>query len=75
MSDLPSMSDSSHLFGERDLRTVTANTPTGGDALLRLAGTLHVAPSVTTSPFERTGAALDDLRAGRAAGSLVVTTV
>ncbi|WP_166847181.1 zinc-dependent alcohol dehydrogenase family protein [Isoptericola sp. BMS4] len=74
MSDVPSMSYTSHLFGERDLRTVTASTRADGDTLLRLADTLHVAPSVTTYPFERTGAALDDLRAGRAAGSLVMTT-
>ncbi|CAN5372672.1 zinc-binding alcohol dehydrogenase family protein [soil metagenome] len=73
MSDIPAMDYAQNLFDERDLRTVTANTRADGAAFLRLARTLRLTPEVTRYPFERVGAALDDLRAGRASGSLVVT--
>ncbi len=71
MSDVPAMTYE-HLFHERDLRTVTANTRADGDEFLRLALALGIRPAVTRYPFARTGDALDDLRAGRATGSLVV---
>ncbi|WP_402469436.1 zinc-dependent alcohol dehydrogenase family protein [Isoptericola aurantiacus] len=72
MSDIPSMAYDRHLFEERDLRTVTANTRADGAELLRLATTLQLAPTVTRYPFTAADAALDDLRAGRVAGSLVL---
>ncbi|MFI6423925.1 zinc-binding alcohol dehydrogenase family protein [Promicromonospora sp. NPDC050880] len=73
MSDLPTMSYTEHLFYERDLRTVTANTRADGAAFLRLARTLRIVPEVTRYPFDRTDEALADLRSGAASGSLVVT--
>lgn len=73
MSDLPAMSYTEHLFYERDLRTVTANTRADGAAFLRLARTLRIVPEVTRYPFDRTDEALADLRSGAASGSLVVT--
>ena len=73
MSDVPAMAYQENLFLERDLRTVTANTRADGAALLRLATTLGIAPVVTTFPFSRADQALRALRAGAAAGSLVVT--
>lgn len=72
MSDVPSMSYEPHLFYERDLRTVTANTRADGDAFLRLAAGLRVRPTVTRYGFGQVARALDDLRSGRASGSLVV---
>ncbi|MGW9587816.1 zinc-dependent alcohol dehydrogenase family protein [Microbacterium sp. NPDC055455] len=72
MSDIPAMSYEHHLFRERDLRTVTANTRADGESFLRLAGNLGLKASVTRYRFEDTGRALDDLRSGRAAGSLVI---
>lgn len=72
MSDIPAMSYEDHLFGERDLRTVTANTREDGEGFLRLAGNLGLKASVSRYRFADTGRALDDLRAGRAAGSLVI---
>ncbi len=72
MSDLPSMAYEPHLFYERDLRTVTANTRADGDAFLRLAAGLRVRPTVTRYGFEQVRQALDDLRSGSASGSLVI---
>jgi propanol-preferring alcohol dehydrogenase len=72
MSDLPAMSYEPHLFYEKDLRTVTANTRADGAALLRLAARLELAPTVTRYGFDDVATALDDLRAGRASGSLVI---
>ncbi|HEY0247506.1 MAG TPA: zinc-dependent alcohol dehydrogenase family protein [Gryllotalpicola sp.] len=72
MTDIPAMDYTEHLFYEKDLRTVTANTRADGAALLRLAQQLEIVPSVTTYGFDRVDAALDDLRAGRSSGSLVI---
>ncbi|WP_306575656.1 zinc-dependent alcohol dehydrogenase family protein [Isoptericola croceus] len=72
MSDIPAMDYAQDLFNERDLRTVTANTRADGAALLRLATTLRLTPAVTRYPFADADRALDALRAGRAAGSLVL---
>ncbi len=72
MSDTPSMSYEASLFRERDLRTVTANTRDDGRRLLDVAASLRLTPTVTTVPFEQLDQAIDDIRAGRARGSLVL---
>jgi propanol-preferring alcohol dehydrogenase len=72
MTDLPAMTYDAHLFRERDLRSVTANTRADGDAFLRLARALSISPEVTRYPFERADEALDALRSGAASGSLVL---
>ncbi|RXR24755.1 zinc-binding alcohol dehydrogenase family protein [Oerskovia turbata] len=74
MSDIPTMTYRDHLFDERDLRSVTANTRADGSSFLRVANALGVSPTITRYTFEQTRAALDDLRAGRSCGSLVVTS-
>ncbi|MET0953364.1 MAG: zinc-binding alcohol dehydrogenase family protein [Aeromicrobium sp.] len=73
MSDVPAMSYADHLFRERDLRTVTANTRADGAAFLRLARALRLEPEVTEYAFGRAGEALRDLRDGAVSGSLVLT--
>lgn len=73
MSDIPVLEYSRDLFNERDLRTVTANTRADGAALLRLAHTLHLVPSVTRYPFAEAETAVQDLRDGAASGSLVLS--
>lgn len=72
MSDLPPLSYTESLFRERDLRTVTANTREDGMRFLAMARTLRLRPSVTSVPFDRLGDAIDDLRGGRASGSMVL---
>lgn len=73
MSDVPAMSYEEHLFHERDLRTVTANTRADGMEFLRLAERLHLSARITTYDFAEAATAVDDLRSGRASGSLVLT--
>lgn len=73
MSDIPAMRYEQNLFGERDLRTVTANTRADGDTFLRVARALRLSASVTTYPMARAGDAVRDLRAGASSGSLVLT--
>lgn len=73
MTDLPTMTYQEHLFNERDLRTVTANTRADGIEFLRLASRLEISPHITTYDFNQTGEALQELRSGRASGSLVIT--
>jgi len=72
MSDIPSMSYEASLFRERDLRTVTANTRDDGRRLLDVAENLGLHPTVTAVPFEALDSAIDDIRHGRARGSLVL---
>lgn len=73
MSDIPTMTYREHLFQERDLRSVAANTRADGTAFLRLVHTLKLNPAVSSYPFAQTDRAVDALRAGQAAGSIVIT--
>lgn len=73
MTAIPALDHQRHLFGERDLRTVTSNTRRDADELLRLAERLPLRVHTTAYPFTETDRALADLAAGRVSGSLVVT--
>jgi len=75
LSDVPSLSYDDHLFREKDLRTVTANTRRDGREFLRLAHALEISPTVTGYGFDQVAEALDDLRSGRASGSLVIEVI
>jgi alcohol dehydrogenase, propanol-preferring len=72
VSDLPPLNYQRHLFHERDLRSVTANTRADGEAFLAIAERLSI--SVTTAPyrFEDAPDALSDLAHGRFAGAAVL---
>jgi propanol-preferring alcohol dehydrogenase len=72
LSDVPVLDYQRHLFRERTLTSVTANTRRDGEELLRLAAALGVEARVTSYPFDRAGAALADLAAGRLTGAAVV---
>jgi alcohol dehydrogenase, propanol-preferring len=74
MSEIPALDHARHLFQERDLRTVTANTRADGEALLRLAARIGVRPEVTTYPFSAADRALEDLAGDRYAGVAVLTS-
>ena len=73
MSQIPPMDYRTNLFYERDLKSVTSNTRSDGDTLLRLARRLDLTPSVTTYSFDHTADAVSDLRSGATSGSLVIT--
>lgn len=72
LSDVPPLDYDRELFGEKQLRSVTANTRTDGERFLRLAGRLGV--TATTAPYAMADAprALADLDAGRFAGAAVL---
>lgn len=73
MSTIPALDYDRHLFQERTVRSVTANTRADGAELLRLAAHIHLDIRVTAYPFDSVGRALADLAADRITGSAVVT--
>ena len=69
---MPSLSYGDHLFEERTLTSVTANTRSDGEELLGLAETIPLRPEVTVYPFDAVDRALADLAADRVVGTAVV---
>ncbi len=72
LSDIPTLSYSEHLFEERSVRSVTANTRVDGEELLRLAPRLGVVATTTPYPLRRADAALSDLANDRLTGTAVL---
>ncbi|GLW24358.1 zinc-binding alcohol dehydrogenase family protein [Microbispora triticiradicis] len=72
LTDIPVLNYQRHLFQERTLRSVTANTRGDGREFLRLASLHH--PQVTTTPYSFSAAdrALADLAADRVEGAAVL---
>ena len=73
LSDIPAMNYDAELFQERQMRSVTANTRADGEALLALAESVPLRPTVTTYGFERVDEALRDVAADRLTGAAVVS--
>jgi propanol-preferring alcohol dehydrogenase len=73
LSDVPVLDYQAHLFEERTLTSVTANTRADGRELLALASAIPLAPEVTTYEFEAADRALDDLASDGVVGTAVVT--
>jgi alcohol dehydrogenase, propanol-preferring len=72
LSDIPVLHYQQHLFEERQIRSVTANTRRDGHDFLRFV-TEHQLHVVTTPyPLDRADAALTDLAAGRVRGAAVL---
>jgi len=74
LSDIPVLSYERHLFHEKTLRSVTANTRADGEDLLRLAAEIPLRPHTTPFPLAEANRALQQLKhdAIRGAGVLVV---
>jgi alcohol dehydrogenase, propanol-preferring len=72
LSQIPGLDYTRELFGERVLRSVTANTRADGEQLLSLAVRLGVQASVQPYPMDRADTALADLAAGRFGGAAVL---
>lgn len=72
LSDIPSLNYQRHLFLERQVRSVTANTRADGEEFLALAPRIGL--SVTTTPYPMAAAdrALADLAADRVTGAAVL---
>jgi len=72
LTDVPRLDYQQHLFRERTVTSVTANTRADGEDFLRLARNLDVRARVQSYPFDATDRALDDLAEGRIDGAAVV---
>lgn len=72
VTTIPALAYQAHLFQERELRSVTANTRADGEAFLALAGRLGLQLATVAYPFERADAALADLAHDRFAGAAVL---
>ncbi len=72
LSDIPSLSYGTHLFEERTLTSVTANTRADGEEMLTAASRLHVEVTTTPYPLEKAGQALADLAHDRVRGAAVL---
>jgi propanol-preferring alcohol dehydrogenase len=72
LSEVPSLDYQRHLFYERQVRSVTANTRADGEEFLTLAGRLDL--QVTTQPYrlDEADRALADLAANRVTGAAVL---
>ncbi|MFJ9770614.1 zinc-dependent alcohol dehydrogenase family protein [Kitasatospora sp. NPDC101157] len=74
LSDIPALDYQRHLFQERTLRSVTANTRADGLAYLAEAARTRPAVHVTRYPLRRAEEALADLAADRVNGVAVLLT-
>jgi propanol-preferring alcohol dehydrogenase len=73
LTDIPSLNYARHLFQERTLRSVTANTRGDATDFLTLAQRLRVKVTTTPYPFDRADQALADLAGGRVRGAAVLS--
>jgi propanol-preferring alcohol dehydrogenase len=74
LSQVPPLDYAAHLFEERVLRSVTANTRHDGEELLRLAPRLGVRASTESYRLDDAPRALEDLKEGRVDGVAVLHT-
>jgi propanol-preferring alcohol dehydrogenase len=72
LSDIPALDYQQHLFEERALLSVTANTRRDGEEFLAEAARIHLRVSTVPYPMERADEALRDLRADRVNGAAVL---
>jgi propanol-preferring alcohol dehydrogenase len=72
VSDVPPLDYQRHLFEERTVTSVTANTRADGRALLALAAEIPIRTHVTCYPLARANEALLDLKEDRVRGAAVL---
>lgn len=72
LSDIPSLDYQEHLFQERNLRSVTANTRRDAAEFLTLAARLRIQVTTTPYPFDQADQALADLAGDRVHGAAVL---
>lgn len=72
LSDIPALNYQRHLFQEREVRSVTANTRADARDFLAFAGAHRMAVSTPEYALDRADEALADLSAGRIAGAAVL---
>jgi propanol-preferring alcohol dehydrogenase len=72
LSEVPRLDYQSHLFLERQVRSVTANTRADGEEFLALAGRLGLQVTTTAYPLGAADQALADLAADHVTGAAVL---
>lgn len=72
MSPIPSLNYDQDIFGERVIRSVTANTREDGIDLLREAAAIPIKPHTVRFPLEQANRALQELKAGSFQGAAVL---
>ncbi|HUJ65688.1 MAG TPA: zinc-dependent alcohol dehydrogenase family protein [Acidimicrobiales bacterium] len=72
LSDIPSLNYQDHLFQERTLRSVTANTRSDGREFLEVADRIGIHPTTRRYAFEHADQALSDLAHDRFNGAAVL---
>jgi propanol-preferring alcohol dehydrogenase len=72
LSDIPVLHYDEHLFQERTLKSVTANTRQDGIDFLALAERIGIRPTTVSYPFEAADQALADLAHDRVNGAAVI---
>lgn len=72
LTDIPRLEYERHLFHEKNLRSVTANTREDGEELLRIAGEIPIRPRTTSFPLEQANEALRRLKHDAIAGAGVL---
>jgi propanol-preferring alcohol dehydrogenase len=72
LTDIPVLNYERHLFQERTLRSVTANTRADGDEFLTIAARIGLHPTTSAYPFDAADRALDDLAGDRVTGAAVI---
>lgn len=73
MSPIPSLDYDRDVFGERVIRSVTANTRQDGIDLLSEAAAIAIKPHTVRFPLEQANRALQELKAGSFQGAAVLT--
>jgi propanol-preferring alcohol dehydrogenase len=72
LSDIPPLNYEKHLFEERSLCSVTANTRHDGNEFLDIAARVQIRVTTTAYGFDRADQALADLAHGRVNGAAVL---
>ena len=72
LSDIPTLNYQEHLFEERTLQSVTANTRHDGEEFLERAARIGLRVSTTAYPLDRADQALSDLAHDRVNGAAVL---
>jgi propanol-preferring alcohol dehydrogenase len=72
LSDIPPLNYERHVFYEREIRSVTANTRADGEEFLRIAGAIPVRSTTVAMPLEQANRALQMLKHDELRGAAVL---
>jgi propanol-preferring alcohol dehydrogenase len=72
LTDVPPLRYQDHLFYERQIRSVTANTRGDGEEFLRVATRMGIVATTTSYPLDHADRALADLAGDRLTGAAVL---